>query len=431
MKNLKAKILGIVLIMAGTSAMAGPAVVKVCTDVTETTCKYAALPAKAGHVIKIIRGNWVSSVAASGSWLALTEKHASLCYMPSKTTTIECYPVLANVPKDTDVDFRDMGSGLKLVVYNRRPGATEAWIDFYRTAEIFSRVVNETAAEVQKHANNAYHAEVASQVNARAQANDTNANGAARGPKKDGPVHPLNNGIEDNPCKDGEECRYLPSEDSGGYESGSAETWDVTSDYWEYDTSSSWPTTDAPPAEDDNWFSDEFDGPVVQVPGPESQPEWQNTSYPGLDHVWPAAPEILPDLPPSTDTEVEPVSSNPPSCVATLFGFVCTAPRNPPPVIDPADQIPPVWNPGIPKWNLCNTFNIFCADNDRGPNASHDGKTYEELAAVCLENNLTDHRVCEAGKSMGADYRVVRACHERADARYAQCLTTAREVSQR
>lgn len=419
------------MILGGASATAGPAMVKVCTDVPQATCKYAAFPAKAGNVIKIIRGNWVSSVAASGSWLALTERHASLCYMSSKSTAIECFPVLAHVPKDTDVDFRDMGSGLKLMVYNRRLGATETAIDFYRKAEIFSRVVNETATEVQKHAENAYRMAVTSQVKARVDGSGTTAKSATDGPKKRGAASSANNGSEDNPCREGEECRYLPPEDSGGYSSGRAETWDVTSDYWEYDTGQSWPTSDAPPEQEENWFTNGYNGPVVQIPRPESQPEWHNTSYPGLDYVWPEAPLILPDLPPTMDTSVEPVSSKPAGCVVTPFGFLCTAPRNPPPVIDPADQPPPAWNPSIPKWNLCNTLNIFCSDNDRGPNSAHDGKTYDELAAVCLENNMTDHRVCEAGKSMGGDSRIVRACHERADARYAQCLTTAREVSRR
>ncbi|MBZ2208221.1 hypothetical protein [Massilia soli] len=80
MKNLIAKIVGILTLTWGgmsiVQATPTPATVTVCTDIEVKTCKVAALPAKAGHVIHIVRGNWVSPVTATASWIAGTNGEA-------------------------------------------------------------------------------------------------------------------------------------------------------------------------------------------------------------------------------------------------------------------------------------------------------------------------------------------------------------------
>lgn len=152
MKNRLAKTLGIFSIICGAASVAQatstPATVTVCTDIEAKTCKVASLPAKAGHVIHIIRGNWVSPVTATASWVAFTRTHASLCYMGSKSTALECFPIRAFTPQDTDISFNDMGSGLKAMTYMRRPGAMQPEVDFYRTVDIFNRALYDTAQKV-------------------------------------------------------------------------------------------------------------------------------------------------------------------------------------------------------------------------------------------------------------------------------------------
>ena len=279
MKNLIAKIVGILTLTWGAmsivQATPTPATVTVCTDIEVKTCKVAALPAKAGHVIHIVRGNWVSPVTATASWIALTRTHASLCYMGSKTTALECFPIRAFVPKETDISFNDMGSGLKAMTYMRRPGATQPELDFYRTVEIFNRALYDTAQEVQEHAKTTYHMAVAAAVNAR-----NSANGVDKAAEKDGGAHSVNNnGDPENPCTEGEECRFIPKEDDGGYYSGSETTWDALSDHWDYDTSSWTPASNVSESTDDGW-----NYPQVIIGPPENESEWGNTWFPPFNY---------------------------------------------------------------------------------------------------------------------------------------------------
>lgn len=135
--------------------------VKVCTNGEVTTCKTATLPKEAGHVRSIIRGNWASPVTASASWAAFTHTHASLCYMGSKTADVVCFPIGALVPKDADVQFRDMGGGIKALVFTQRAGAAAPTEDFYRSVIAFTQALDATSQTVQAHAKNAYHSAVA------------------------------------------------------------------------------------------------------------------------------------------------------------------------------------------------------------------------------------------------------------------------------
>lgn len=425
MENQIAKIVGFLLIIWSATCVAQPvatpATVTVCTDIEAKTCKVASLPAKAGRVINIVRGNWVSPVTASASWVAFTRTHASLCYMGSKTTGLECFPIRAYAPKDADISFRDMGSGLKAMVYMRRPGATQPDEDFYRSVDIFNRALHDAAQEVQEHAKNAYHSAVAAAVNAR-----NSVDSAGKGVAKGDGVHTVNNnGDEQNPCTEGEECRYIPKEDDGGYYGGNEATWDSSSDHWEYDTGSWTPATNEAARQDDGW-----NYPQVIIGPPEREPEWGNTFFPPFNYEWQNAPEVEPDLPPSDDN-VPVVVINRPTCVYSPLGTVCTAPRPTPTPLHPDDQLTPQrpWNPEIPTWNFCKTFGIFCSDNDRGEGSTHDGKTYEELAQICEDIANVEHDLCQA--QVAADYRTIRACHERADARLTACLTTARNVGKK
>lgn len=422
MKNRLAKTLGIFSIICGAASVAQatstPATVTVCTDIEAKTCKVASLPAKAGHVIHIIRGNWVSPVTATASWVAFTRTHASLCYMGSKSTALECFPIRAFTPQDTDISFNDMGSGLKAMTYMRRPGAMQPEVDFYRTVDIFNRALYDTAQEVQEHAKTTYHMGVAAAVNAR-----NSGNGVGAGADKNGGAHSVNNnGDPQNPCTEGEECRYIPKED-GGYAGGSEATWDATSDHWEYDTGSWTPATGAPEGLDDGW-----DYPRVTIGPPEKEYEWGNNWFPPFTYEWQNAPVVEPDLPPSADVPV--VVINRPTCVYSPLGLVCTGPRPPPAPLHPDDPLTPQrpWNPEIPTWNFCKTFGIFCSDNDRGDGASHDGKTYEELVQACWVLYEAEDEQCTFQEKIGADYRTVRACRARAADRHAACLTTARGV---
>lgn len=423
MKNRIAEVVGMLTITWGASCAAQttpmPATVTVCTDIDVKTCKVATLPAKAGHVLHIVRGNWVSPVTATASWVAFTRTHASLCYMGSKTTALECFPIRAYAPKDADISFRDMGSGLKAMVYMRQPGATQPTEDFYRSVDIFNRALHTVAQEVQEHAKNAYHSAVAA-ANAR-----NSADGVGAGGDKGGGVHTVNNnGDEQNPCTEGEECRYLPKEDDGGYHGGSEATWDSPSDHWEYDTGSWTPATNVAADQEDEWNYQK-----VTIGPPESEPESGNTFFPPFNYEWQTAPEVEPDLPPST-APISVVEIKPPTCVYSPLGLVCTAPRPAPLPLDPADQFTPPrpWNPSIPTWNFCTTFGIFCADNDRGEGSTQDGKTYDELVQICWEISEVENEQCTAQEKMGADYRTVRACRERVAERHAACLTTARNV---
>lgn len=293
MKNRKAKVVGILSILWSATSVAQtaptPATVTVCTNIAEKTCKVAALPPKAGHVIHIVRGNWVSPVAATASWVAFTQNHASLCYMGSRTTALECFPIRAYAPKDTDISFRDMGSGLKAMFYMRRPGATQPIVDFYRSVDIFNRALHTTAQEVQEHAKNTYYLAVAAAVNRRNGVGDSAGKSVKKG---SGVPVANNNGDEGNPCSEGEECRY-PDPTHSGWGSGSEATWDRLSDLWEYDTDSWTPATNVDAGAGDGW-----NYPEVIIGPPEREPEWENTFFPPFHYKWQVAPEVEPDLPP-------------------------------------------------------------------------------------------------------------------------------------
>jgi hypothetical protein len=341
--------------------------------------------------------------------------------MGSKTTALECFPIRAFTPQETDISFNDMGSGLKLMTYMRRPGAIQPEADFYRTVDIFNRALYDTAQKVQEHAKATYHMAVAAAVNAR-----NSGNGVGAGVDKNGGAHSVNNnGDPQNPCTEGEECRYIPKED-GGYSGGSQATWDATSDHWEYDTGSWTPAIGEPAGLDDGW-----DYQRVIIGPPEKQYEWGNNWFPPFTYEWQYAPVVEPDLPPSADVPVVIISR--PTCVYGPLVIACTAPRPTPAPLHPDDQLTPQrpWNPEIPTWNFCKTFGVFCSDNDRGEGSELGGKTYEEMIEKCLEIANIEHEMCEANRRVGADSRTVRACHERTEARSAACMSTAREVTRR
>lgn len=262
-----------------------PASVKVCTSGEVVTCKTAYLPRETGRVTSVIGGNWVSPVAASGSWLAITKQHASLCYMGSLTTSVECFPIAAYAP-DGDAEFLDIGSGVRLLTFAQRADSTQATVDFYRSVKIFTRHLDVTAKEVQQHAASAY--------NAAAQERATLGPANRRGDK------PALKKI-DNHGGCGGACAEIGS--GGSYVSGSEATWEPIQSNWDYDSSTTQPAfvaPEAPPAPSDDW-----NFPRVFITAPEQEPEAQENHFPNFGHMLQDPLLIPPDVPPSGDIPPE------------------------------------------------------------------------------------------------------------------------------
>ena len=375
-----------------------PARITLCTAMDIRTCKSAALPIQTGNVQHIIRGNWVAPGAASGSWIAFTNQHATLCYMHSVTTALDCVPIAAYVPADTNVEFRDMGSGLKAIVFTQRPGAAQPLADYYQAVRTFTHALDEAAKVAQTHASLTY----TSDIMARAGGGDR-----ALTVRADRPAPTIM-----------EICSYCERSD-GGYAGGSWDTWDFTTDFWEYDSGLWEPAS--------NFQADGWDFPRVVIQG--ARPGSEPAFFPPFDWIFPDLIRVGRDLPPQPDWPETVTYSNTTTCVFSGFVVVCTAPRPSPVPVEPSLTPQRPWNPALPTWNFCKTFGIMCStdDHDRGDFASHDGKTYEELVEACLKQLEIEVAACYAQKSVGADWRTVHACNERAAARSRDCQTTARE----
>lgn len=120
------------------------------------------------------------------------------------------------------------------------------------------------------------------------------------------------------------------------------------------------------------------------------------------------------------------MGNRPEGCVYSLFGSVCTWK----PTVVVVDEPPiPVSQPWFAQ-STCNSIHVLCTrgqvpeDNERVE--SENPGDYESDIEACLKNHAIENDVCAAEYALRKNYRVARACYERAAARMTQCMTTAR-----
>ena len=141
--------------------------------------------------------------------------------------------------------------------------------------------------------------------------------------------------------------------------------------------------------------------------------------------------DAIPQLPPRYPDEDLAAVLNP--CVISPIMTVCVrGNRPPPPDVVPLPTGPTPWFPQ--SW--CDAFHVLCStgqeprDNERGPDSNTSGKTMEELYRICDDINAAEINTCNAIMTAGdGDYRMKRACIERANSRLAACYSAARQLT--
>lgn len=374
--------------------------VRVCEDREGGNCKTVRMPGAVGKVQRIVRGTFVSPAVASSSWLALTGKHASICYLSRAGIKVTCIPVLAKTPKDIIIKFSDNGANMSSVVFTPDLGMpAQMEEDMYRSVRTFARALDAASQKIQGHALEAQ--------KTSASENNTPAAPMLLDPIGGGSCVGISGTCDSS---DGSGGGNWASDSGFGADGagGSDGAWWATPDgnVWESGWDSGVNTSSD--GWEDNWGfpgADEFEAD-----------DHSDNDFPSHDYVFEEPVDVV------TITGTRLLAQ--PSCVYGGFAVICTSPRQLP-LIDPYEVQPPSGD-SASGWNFCNTLGIFCSYRDDYPET--DGLDKEEREARCTKMLAAEEALCSAQSSMGADYRTVRACNERAFQRYSQCLMTSNNI---
>ncbi len=372
--------------------------IAICEAVGSTNCKTIPLPKSVGKVKRVIQGNFVSPSGAISSWLALTDKHASVCYLPDTNSRVTCAPVAGETPKDVSISFRDNGENMPTIVFKPKTNTTVAQEEINRAVRSFVRALEPAARRAQIHARKSYQAKLnkfgdrSTYVSPMAQV-----------------------AVDGSWCDYAAEwsCTGMRSEGYGGGDGGG--WWDFGYD------NSSWESNEEYGSSYDSSTNDEWFYPAEPVPPPPDT----STYYPDYETILDSPPE------PYYPEDLVTVSGT----TTCVYGpvIICTAPK-PVPFYDPNADIT-IPEPVRP-WTLCNTFGIFCSESDtrdggfRGGRTGPGDMTEAEREAECQLQYEFDIAECDAYKK-SSDYRSYNACTGKAMTRFSACLTTSRDLGRR
>lgn len=114
-------------------------------------CRTGRHPVAAGAVRQIVPGDFIS--AAPASWIALSDRTVSVCYLAASTAAITCTPVAngSELAKGTQIAYVDLDDGTRTLKFTAKAGNNGAWETNFNPYPFMSGV--SAAAEVlQKHA---------------------------------------------------------------------------------------------------------------------------------------------------------------------------------------------------------------------------------------------------------------------------------------
>jgi hypothetical protein len=114
-------------------------------------CRTGRHPIAAGDVRQIVPGDFIS--AAPASWIALSDRTVSLCYLAGSTSTVTCTPVAngSELAKGTQIAYVDLDDGTRTLKFTPKSGdkaTREATFNPYP----FMSGVSAAAEVLQKHA---------------------------------------------------------------------------------------------------------------------------------------------------------------------------------------------------------------------------------------------------------------------------------------
>ncbi len=382
-------------------------------------CTEARLPTVVGKVKRIIHGSFVAPTAATASWITMSNRYASVCYLASDGK-VACAPVRSYVPKGVEISFRDMGRHMQALVFSRKAGDTTPTEEMNKSVHLFMQALPAATNAIQEHATKKVELRRTAKLGGNAALSSAKIGGGASAPLA---------------IAEGGSCliRYdgeLTCEGGGGGSGGSGSgggggTWEDGGGFEEtswFDTDDGYNYDSGEPI--DNSAAEEWQYPTGWVEPVEDEPE----IYPDFDTEF-AEPVV--DQPPSpTWPEGFTTVSNTTTCVYRGMIIICTAPKAPP-FYDPDHDLKPPAPPAASwKWNFCDTFGLFCNEGVR-EGGFRDGRTgpgsltLEERIEECGKQYDFDLDECHAYPS---DYRTKRACEERAGLRNSKCLETARNL---
>lgn len=263
------------------------------------------MPPEVGNVQRFIHGTFVSFEVAHASWLALTVKHASMCYLAKADDKVICVPIGATVPENTVITYRHPGADLAFLEYRRQEPYPADRHTYYLEVRTFAQAIMEASGELNTMALQRY------------QAN----------PRR-GAMKPLT--VDENPVDASDGQQWAPVGDGGVWEP---------------------PVIDA----NEGWGWGYAKPPIDHPDG---------SFFPGADHLYLETVAYQPPQPGWYDGYTTLV---PGWTTCRFVGWVidCVTPRAPsmtgvPPIVPPA---PP---PSIDfTFNLCHaTFGAFCSASD-------------------------------------------------------------------
>jgi hypothetical protein len=114
-------------------------------------CVTARHPIAAGRVRQIVPGDFIS--AATASWIAVSDRAVSLCYLGPSAALVTCTPVAngSDLAKGTQIVYVDLDDGTYTLKFTSKGGDRAAWEANFNPYPFMSAV--SAAAEVlQKHA---------------------------------------------------------------------------------------------------------------------------------------------------------------------------------------------------------------------------------------------------------------------------------------
>lgn len=114
-------------------------------------CRTGRHPIAAGTVRQIVPGDFIN--AAPASWIALSDRTVSLCYLAASAASVTCTPVAngSELTKGTQIAYVDLDDGTRTLKFTPKAGDKAAWQANFNPYPFMSGV--SAAAEVlQKHA---------------------------------------------------------------------------------------------------------------------------------------------------------------------------------------------------------------------------------------------------------------------------------------